>query len=470
MVTIGGQAYVGATGAFVRCAAIKFTTEGTIANTTTGVPTSQTTACRVTVLLDCNAMAAGDQFNCVVYEKVNGGTQRVVDTFPIIGTQTPLVVLGPFTLGEGWDITLKKIAGTDRSIAWSLREDVADVSSVATPVPVSQTYLVRGGPKYIGHFVQFQSRRWREWEGLLDAVRTGKATRERNSYVDSPADLELLVWGLHEIAVARGDARWMAHAIPLERCRTLLDVGGGAGTYAVAFCHTNPALHATVLDLPAALPTARRILKQFDQTARVTLMAGDYLSEPIRGGPYDAALLSNIVHLHDEAQAEELLRRIHAVLSPGGILIVKDYVMEPGRTQPESGALFALTLLLATHGRTHTFAEMSKWIARAGFRDTVVVAPEPPMTSSVLVALRAGPRAVALVPRPLPRAAPDPAARLADDAADWHDPPHTVDGAAAAPPAPRASRRAARPRKKPAAAPPQPVRPIKARRAVRRPR
>ena len=37
MVTIGGQAYVGATGTFVRCAAIKFTTEGTIANTTTGV-------------------------------------------------------------------------------------------------------------------------------------------------------------------------------------------------------------------------------------------------------------------------------------------------------------------------------------------------------------------------------------------------------------------------------------------------
>lgn len=311
---------------------------------------------------------------------------------------------------------------------------------------VSQTYLVRGGPKYIGHFVQFQSRRWREWEGLLDVVRTGKAAREPNLYADSPADLELLVLGLHEIAVARGDARWLARAVPLAGCRTLLDVGGGAGTYAAAFCHENPALVATVLDLPAALPAARRILKQFDQTRRVNLVAGDYLSEPIRGGPYDVALLSNIVHLHDEVQAEELLRRIHAVLSPGGILIVKDYVMEPGRTQPEPGALFALTLLLATHGRTYTFAEMSKWIARAGFRDTVLVAPEPPMTSSVLVALRAGPRAVALVPRPLPRLAPEPAARMADDAADWHD------------------------EKKPAAASPQPVRPVKARRAVRRPR
>jgi SAM-dependent methyltransferase len=330
--------------------------------------------------------------------------------------------------------------------------------------PVSQTYLVRGGLKYIGHFVQFQSRRWREWEGLGEVVRSGHAAREPNLYADSPADFEALIVGLHEIAVARGDARWLARAVPLTRCRKLLDVGGGAGTYAAAFCRENPDLEAVVLDLPVTLPVARRILKQFDTTRRVSFLACDYTREPITGGPYDVALLSNILHLHDAAGAVDLLRRIHAVLAPGGILIVKDYVMEAEHTQPASGALFALTLLLSTRGRTYTLPEMSQWIGRAGFHDTVVLAPEPPMTSSVLVALRAGPRTLALVPRP--------AARVAEDAADWRDPAHEEPPPRS--PASTTRRAAARsrtpPKKKPAAAAPRPVRAAKPRRKAARPR
>jgi len=336
---------------------------------------------------------------------------------------------------------------------------------------VSQTYLVRGGPKYIGHFVQFQSRRWREWENLGEVVRSGRATREPNLYADSPADLEALIVGLHEIAVARGDARWLARAVPLKGCRKLLDVGGGAGTYAAAFCRENPELEAVLLDLPAALPVARRILKQFDATRRVSCLACDYTGEPITGGPYDAALLSNVLHLHDAAGAVDLLRRIHTVLAPGGILIVKDYVMEAEHTQPESGALFALTLLLSTRGGTYTLAEMSQWIEDAGFHDMVVLAPEPPMTSSILVAVRAGRRTLALVPRPAPHAAAEPAARLADDAADWRDPAHEE-------PAPRspvsavrraATRKRSPQKKQPAATSPRPVRAAKPRQKAARP-
>jgi hypothetical protein len=102
------------------------------ADTTSGVPTSQTTFCSVIVTLDLSAMLAGDTFNLVVYEKVAGGTQRALATFPLVGAYDSLLVLPPLSLGEGWDITLKKIAGTDRAIRWSLREDVGNrnVSSI----------------------------------------------------------------------------------------------------------------------------------------------------------------------------------------------------------------------------------------------------------------------------------------------------------------------------------------------------
>ncbi len=95
-------------------------------NTTSGVPTSQTTYVDIAVVLDVSAMLAGDQFDLVIYEKVAAGTQGTLERFSMFGAQDKLQSFGPFRLHDGWDVTLKKIAGTNRTIKWSLREDVGD--------------------------------------------------------------------------------------------------------------------------------------------------------------------------------------------------------------------------------------------------------------------------------------------------------------------------------------------------------
>ena len=94
------------------------------ADTTTGVPTSQTTECYCQTWLDLSALAAGDQFQLTIYEKcASGGAQRVFDQITFSGAQgTAGFVYPVLHLANGWDITLKKLAGTDRSISWSLRK------------------------------------------------------------------------------------------------------------------------------------------------------------------------------------------------------------------------------------------------------------------------------------------------------------------------------------------------------------
>lgn len=94
------------------------------ADTTTGVPTSQTTDGVFQVFLDLNALAAGDSYELKIYEKVqSAGTQRLVDTLYFLGVQSrPHVVLPTLILMHGWDVTLKKLAGTDRTIGWSIRQ------------------------------------------------------------------------------------------------------------------------------------------------------------------------------------------------------------------------------------------------------------------------------------------------------------------------------------------------------------
>src|SRR5262245_11196699 len=272
-------------------------------------------------------------------------------------------------------------------------------------LPISHTYLARSGPKYMGHFIQHLAHRWEDWGRLRDAIQSGKPLRKSDLYTqESPADLELFIRGLHELALARGDARWLARAVPLGRCRRLVDVAGGPGTYAALLCRANHELEATVFDLPATLEVTRKILREFDTTGRVRTLAGDYRSEPIAGGPYDVALLSNVLHAEDEPTNLRLLQKVHDALVPGGILMIKDDVMSPDHTSPENGAVFALELLLGTRGKSYSFGEISGWMGKAGFQDMVEVPVAPPAQVSLVLALRPGKRALVVLPKPAARA------------------------------------------------------------------
>jgi hypothetical protein len=72
--------------------------------------------------IDFGAMAAGDVYEWRVVEKVNAGTQRDVVVQRVVGVQASPIIIPGFVLGDGWEIGVKKISGTDRSIAWSLRK------------------------------------------------------------------------------------------------------------------------------------------------------------------------------------------------------------------------------------------------------------------------------------------------------------------------------------------------------------
>lgn len=112
------------TAAFENSATISTTEYSLPANTTTGVPTSQTDDGIYQIFLDLNALAAGDQFEMKIYEKVQAaGTQRLVDQRTFTNVQSvPNFVLPSLILLHGWEVTLKKLAGTDRAIVWSIRK------------------------------------------------------------------------------------------------------------------------------------------------------------------------------------------------------------------------------------------------------------------------------------------------------------------------------------------------------------
>lgn len=100
----------------------------TIGSSEYSVPNGGTTLQTITTdavtccWFDAAAMQKGDQYQFRVYEKVvSGGTQKVIFSAILTGVQSSPLVFPALILMHGWDVTVKKLAGTDRAFDASVR-------------------------------------------------------------------------------------------------------------------------------------------------------------------------------------------------------------------------------------------------------------------------------------------------------------------------------------------------------------
>jgi len=211
------------------------------------------------------------------------------------------------------------------------------------------------------------NRLWRSWSDLSEAVSRGRNPRHAPVTDEGGEALEAFIGAMH--VAGRGLAAEIAAICRPGRFRRLLDIGGGSGTYTVAFLNENPGLRAVLFDLPDVISLARARLRAEGLLDRADLVAGDFYADDLPGG-CDAALLSAIIHQNGPEQNLDLFRKIRGALVPGGVLIIRDHVMDEERTAPPAGALFALNMLVATEaGDTYTFPEIRETLLEAGFRD-----------------------------------------------------------------------------------------------------
>lgn len=75
------------------------------------------------VFLDTSAMTVTEQYQIRIYEKCRSGdTQLVIYEAILTGTMAETWVSPSLILLHGWDVTVMKLAGTDRAINWSIRQ------------------------------------------------------------------------------------------------------------------------------------------------------------------------------------------------------------------------------------------------------------------------------------------------------------------------------------------------------------
>lgn len=230
--------------------------------------------------------------------------------------------------------------------------------------PLARRDLSRYSPGYRAEYLDLIKNHWDDFAQLTHSVRTGRPIDADQP--DAPAWRRNFTWAMHHRS--REQAKRVAGLVKLGKARTLLDLGGGPGTYAMAFLAAHPDLRATVADRPAALQIARKIAATHPAQARLSFMPLDFMTEPLPDS-YDVVWLSNVIHIYSPAQNQALFRKIRKALNPGGRLLIQDsFLTDPAGLYPLDATAFALIMLLFTDtGNTYAARGVTDWLRRAGY-------------------------------------------------------------------------------------------------------
>ncbi|MGW8273369.1 MAG: methyltransferase, partial [Thermodesulfovibrionales bacterium] len=143
----------------------------------------------------------------------------------------------------------------------------------------SMRYLAGGGRLYQGDIVRHASSMWENFSLLDEVVRTGRPAGRAH-------DHESFIMGMHNLTVLRTES--LIRAVGIKGVKTMLDLGGGPGTNAMAMAKRG--VRATIFDLPETIRIARRVARR-EGVGGLRFLAGDFHVDSIGSG-YDLILLS----------------------------------------------------------------------------------------------------------------------------------------------------------------------------------
>jgi cyclopropane fatty-acyl-phospholipid synthase-like methyltransferase len=218
---------------------------------------------------------------------------------------------------------------------------------------------------YIGTFLEHTTTYW-EWYGDLERiVRDGGSFEIHREPAEDAEYWRVYITGQYELA--RLSAEEVAKAIKLPaQPRALIDIAGGHGWFSAALCKRHETLKATVLDLPGSARVGREIIAKAGLSNRVEHRDGDMFETEL-GGPYDGALVFDIIHHLSGEQIVTLLGRVREAMNAGATVAVLDMFRSDAKQQRATAATLGLFFHLTSGADLHSPDELAAYFAEAGF-------------------------------------------------------------------------------------------------------
>ena len=160
---------------------------------------------------------------------------------------------------------------------------------------------------------------------------------------------------------------------------SVMDVGGGSGTFLAVLGEKYPTLERVLFDLPAVVETAT--------DAGLRKVGGSFRDDALPLGS-DVITLNRVLYDHAAETVRSLLGRVFEALPPGGRIVVSE-PMTGGRAPNRPGdAYFAIYCLAMQTGQARSSEEISALLTEAGFERVKAHQSSRPFVTSVVEAVR----------------------------------------------------------------------------------
>jgi ubiquinone/menaquinone biosynthesis C-methylase UbiE len=246
-------------------------------------------------------------------------------------------------LAEASQIPLNRIVTLTTALASIGILSISDNKRIQNS-PAAQNFLAKQSKYDFGDYLRYQiDQQMYPFLLQLNAVMKGDLSEEAiASYQHWMADEEQAsVYSESQHAGSLGPGRTLARKVDLGKASSLLDVGGGTGAMTISLCKEYTNLHATIIDFPNVAEIGWRFVSQAGLVDRVRYIPGNAV-EVQWPGNQDAILMSYLMSGVPGKDVGELLQKAFDVLSPGGKLMVHDFMVEEDRRGPTLAALWQL--------------------------------------------------------------------------------------------------------------------------------
>jgi C-methyltransferase len=212
---------------------------------------------------------------------------------------------------------------------------------------------------------------WQVWPRLDEAVRTGAGVfpdvfgKGFFDYLHSEGGESARVFDRAMTSSSRQAAEDLAEFVDLTGVTSVADIGGGQGFVLAGLLERDPALHGTLLDLPAVVAHAdSRLCEGGSLAGRVRLEPGDCREAiPVRADLY---IIKNILEW-DDASTRATLRNVVAAAAPGARVLVIENLVDDSPSMRFTTAM-DLLLLLNVGGAKHSKESLRALMLEAGLR------------------------------------------------------------------------------------------------------
>lgn len=302
-------------------------------------------------------LALGYQMSQVLFAAISLDIFTILDKYPRDSAAMATMV-------KVDEIVLKRLIGVLIDL-----ELLEEKNTLLYNTSISSRHLVKGKKGYLGNIIHHSNHLWDFWQDLDKQILNGSPNHPGNDYLsDFPHRLEDYLSAMNDTAELKAAA--IAEAIAIKDFRQMLDIGCGPASYALVFSQLNPNLHATLIDLEPNIEYARKRIIHEGMQNQIKTETCQILEEDIPGTGYDLIFISNLIHIYDKNDVENILTKAWNVLSSPGSMVIHDYIIDARANHPLFTSLFDLTMFLGTpRGKCYSRQELTEILNYLGARN-----------------------------------------------------------------------------------------------------